>query len=473
VDDNVFGDVWDVDPILGAAYVQDRIDYGDLVIDLGLRWDHWDPNTSFPALPGLVDCSLTSLGPQSCNPELTHEIEEAKTKDELAPRLGVAHPITDATQVRLSYGKFYQLPRLQDFFASFLTDFDNAAGGNNNITYGNPRLDFVETTAFEAGITHLISDNLVLDVVGYNRDRRGAVRLEVFQTATIDPTVDERRVFINGDNGNVKGFDLTVSKRYSDYWSTNLAWSLQWARGTTSSPTDWAATGGFGRLFDPLESGGVLLSPPTQLQPEDFDRLHNINWQFTLQFPADFREGTAWGTVLNNFGTFLTYNAQSGTPFTRIDPEGQGFPVEDFGASRLPWFHSGDIRVTKGFDIGDALDLSVFGLVQNFLNHENIIAVNAITGLPDVGGTEFEDSRSPQIPADFLVEGAATGFPLAVSDIVEEWQDEFSRQDLDGNGTITLAESQEVLFRGNRALNNSPLNYGEPRQIRFGAEIRF
>ena len=86
-----------------------------------------------------------------------------------------------------------------------------------------------------------------------------------------------------------------------------------------------------------------------------------------------------------------------------------------FGASRLPWFHSGDIRVTKGFDIGDQLDLSVFGLVQNILNHTNIVAVNPITGLPDVGGTEFEDSRNPQIPGNFLVEGATTGFPLAVT----------------------------------------------------------
>ena len=36
IDDNVFADVWDVDPMLGAAYLQDRLDYGDLVIDLGL-----------------------------------------------------------------------------------------------------------------------------------------------------------------------------------------------------------------------------------------------------------------------------------------------------------------------------------------------------------------------------------------------------------------------------------------------------
>ncbi|HJR52549.1 MAG TPA: TonB-dependent receptor [Gemmatimonadota bacterium] len=468
VDDNVFADVWDVDPMLGAAYVQDRLDYGDLVIDLGLRWDHWDPNTVFPALPGFVDCSITTLGPTQCREA---EVEESTTKDELAPRLGVAHPITDATQVRLSYGKFYQLPQLQHFFSSYLTDIQ-ASGGNNNIQYGNPNLDFIETTAFEAGITHLLNDNLVLDVVGYNRDRKGAIRLDVFQARSIHPELDERRVFVNGDNGNVKGFDLTLNKRYSNYWSTSLAWSLQWARGTSSSPLDWAGTGGFGRLFDPLEGQGVLLTPPTQLQPEDFDRLHNVNWQFTLQFPEDFREGTTLGTVFKNTGAFLTYNAQSGTPFTRTDPDGQGFPVEDFGNSRLPWFHSGDIRLQKGFNVG-GVDLSVFGLVQNFLNQTNVIAVNAITGLPDVGGTEFEDSRNPQIPGNFLVEGATAGFPLEVSDVLPEWQDELSLQDLDGDGTITLAESQETFFRGNIAVNNSALHYGAPRQIRLGAEIRF
>ena len=65
------------------------------------------------------------------------------------------------------------------------------------------------------------------------------------------------------------------------------------------------------------------------------------------------------------------------------------------------------------------------------------------------------------------------GFPLELDDVLAEWRDEFSLPDLDGNGTITLEESQETFFRGNIAFNNSAFNYGEPRQIRFGAEIRF
>jgi len=485
--DRVFADVYNVDPRIGAAYLQDRLDYGDLVIDLGLRWDHWDPNQVFPKYAGVVSCDITPFT-DACTPAEDAPTVQAPTRDEFAPRLGVAHPITDATQVRLSYGKFYQLPRLEDFYSSFLTDF-GAAGGNPNILYGNPNLDFIETTAFEAGITHLITENLVLDVVGYNRDRRGAIRVDVFQPGEIDPAVEERRIFLNGDNGNVKGFDITLNKRYSDYFSTDLAWSLQWARGTTSSPTEFATGNGFGRLFDPLFPGRLLV-PPSELSPETFDRLHNINWQFNLRFPSDFREGTTMGQVFNDFSVYLVYNAQSGQPYTRRALTGQNEPLEDFGSSRLPWVHSGDIRVSKGFSLGDALHLDLFGVVQNFLDTKNILFVNPETGRPDLNGDEFTQSRNPQIPdringQSVFEEGATNAFPIQVTTIVPEFRTNFSKQDLNGDGTITLAEAQEALrlaliASGNTSVGfsgggvgDSPYNYGSPRLFRFGAELRF
>jgi hypothetical protein len=248
----------------------------------------------------------------------------------------------------------------------------------------------------------------------------------------------------------------------------DLAWSLQWARGTTSSPLDWAF--GLGGTPDPLEGPGVLLAPPTQLQPEDFDRLHNINAQFTLQLPEDFADGTAWGKVFENAGLFVTYNAQSGLPYTRISNTNR--PLEDFNASRQPWFHSGDIRLTREFPVG-AIDLVAFAYVQNFLDQVNVLRVNEASGLPDRSGLEFTDSRNPSIPGEYLLPGVATGFPVALDDVVEEWRDEFSRQDLDGDGSITLEESQETMFRAKRSLSNSPFHYGEPRQVRLGIELRF
>jgi len=492
--DRTFADQYEVDPRVGAAYVQDRLDYGDLVIDVGLRWDHWNPNAVFPLFAGVVNCEITPFT-DACSADA--EIVEAPTRNELSPRLGVAHPITDDTQVRLSYGKFHQLPELRHFFSSFLTDF-TAAAQNPNITYGNPNLDYVETTAFEAGITHLISDNLVVDLVGYNRDRRGAIRLDVFQPGEIGPGVEERRVFVNGDNGNVKGVDITLSKRYSNYFSTDLAWSLQWARGTTSSPLAFATGGGFGRIFDPLFPGR-LLTPPTELQPEEFDRLHNVNWQFNLRFPNDFRQGTTVGSILKNFSLYAVYNAQSGLPYTRRSLGGQAEAVEDLGASRLPWLHSGDIRVTKGLDLGSALDVDLFASILNVLDIQNIVALNPTTGRPDLNGDEFQLSRNPVIPNTIagdpvFVDGAVNAFPLAVSSFVPEFRDAFGKNDLNRDGTITLEEAQQNLFNalvasGATAVANAgaagsvgdnlasngdhPYNYGEPRQWRFGVELRF
>ncbi|MGH7558257.1 MAG: TonB-dependent receptor [Gemmatimonadota bacterium] len=481
--DATFADFFDVDPRVAAVYAQDRLDYGDLVIDLGLRVDRWDPNTMFPKFPGIVNCDISAFS--QCSDPATEPLAvvvEGSTRTELSPRIGVAHPITDATQVRLSYGKFHQLPRLIDYFAGHTTDFQ-AAAQNPNILYGNPNLDYVETTAFEAGITHLVSENLVLDLVAYNRDRRGAIRVDVFQPGEVVPG-DERRVFLNGDNGNVKGLDVTLRKRYANYFSTDVAWSLQFARGTTSDPTEFATGSGFGRLFDPLFPGR-LLTPPSELSAESFDRLHTFNIQFQLRFPDDFQEGTTAGTIFKDFGTYVVYNAHSGEPFTRRSLTGQFEPLEDLNESRLPWFHQGDLRVVKGFGVGNALDLEVFAQILNFLDVDNTVRVSPTSGLPDRNGLEFDLSRSPVISSTFKLPDAPEGFPIGLDQIVPEFRSAFAQQDLNGDGTITLEESQETLRLGllasgsgaagfsGGAFGDSPFNYGEPRQYRFGVELRF
>jgi len=479
-----FADLYDVDPRLGAVYAQDRLDYGDLVIDVGLRVDHWDPNTVFPRFAGVVPCEISAFS--QCSDPATEplaQLMDAPTRTELSPRLGVAHPITDATQVRLSYGKFHQLPELRRFFDGFTTDFV-AAAQNPNILYGNPNLDYIETTAFEAGITHLISENLVLDVVGYNRDRRGALRVDVFQPNEIAAGIDERRIAVNADNGNVKGVDVTLSKRYTNYFSFDAAYSLQFARGTTSGPIEFATSGGFGRLFDPLFPGRLAL-PPTELLAESFDRQNTFNLQFTFRFPDDYREGTGLGTALQDFGAYFIYNAHSGEPFTRRSTLGQGEALEKLNSSRLPWFHQGDVRVTKGLDLGGALDLEVFASVINFLDIENVLLVNPSSGRPDASGFEDAQSQTPVIPADFLLEGAPSTYPFTLdTDIVEDFRDEFARQDRNGDGILSLEEGRLALREAKQATgdgadfiagNNgdSVFNYGEPRQYRFGVELRF
>ncbi|MGH7550376.1 MAG: hypothetical protein ACREK3_06415, partial [Gemmatimonadota bacterium] len=113
------------------------------------------------------------------------------------------------------------------------------------------------------------------------------------------------------------------------------------------------------------------------------------------------------------------------------------------------------------------------------------VRVNETTGRPDRTGFEEERSMDPRIADNFLTDASDGDYPFDVNaEIVAEWRDEFGRQDLNGDGTITLAEGQESLRQANVAsgqagnfqgavFGDSPYNYGEPRQFRFGAELRF
>jgi hypothetical protein len=93
-------------------------------------------------------------------------------------------------------------------------------------------------------------------------------------------------------------------------------------------------------------------------------------------------------------------------------------------------------------------------------------------------------SSTPTIPADFLTDPEAT-FPFTIeTDIVEEFRSEYAQQDRNGDGVITFEEARETLREAKQAtgdgadfiagnVGDSPTNYGEPRQYRFGVELRF
>jgi outer membrane receptor protein involved in Fe transport len=458
---------WDVDPQVGAAYVQGRVNVGDLVFHLGLRWDHWNPNTTFPLFPGHVDCSISPVPRRLMDCFEGMPVARAPTRNELAPRLGVAFPITDRSQMRLSFGRFHQLPQLGHFFRNHRSHLVVARGG-----FGNPLLEHVETTALEVGLTRVLDENLALEVAAYHRNRRGAIRLDLFPPERIAPTVREVATFVNADNGNVKGVDLTLRQRLAAYWAFDLAWSLQWARGTTSSPTAFIDKG-FGLLFDP-RFPERRLEPPTELSPEDFDRLHSFNGRLELRLPPGWRDGTTLGSLFEDTSLYAVYTAHSGEPYTRTAADGSGSPIEDFNASRLPWSHRGDLRVAKGFELASSIGVDVFALVRNFLDGRDAVAVHPVTGRTDREGLEDQLKLDPFISSRFRTNGTAgNDFPLALDDIAAEHRAALGRQDRDGDGVITREEAIASLGDALVAQSDVVFHYGEPRQFRFGVEVRF
>ena len=104
-----FADFWKEKPVRYAAFVQDRLDIGDVVLQVGLRYDYFSTRASrwngFPRISS--NPALDSL-PPGTDPTVLYVPDDSF--DELSPRIQVAFPVTERTSFRLSYAQAVETP---------------------------------------------------------------------------------------------------------------------------------------------------------------------------------------------------------------------------------------------------------------------------------------------------------------------------------------------------------------------------
>jgi outer membrane receptor protein involved in Fe transport len=110
-------------PILMSAYAQDKIEFNDLVLNLGLRYDYINPNAwQFKDIDAEYDESgnyISGTGMFGGNEQFDEEdTEPSKAYDYFSPRFGVSFPVTDRTIFHAQYGVFYQAPPLTNLYLS-------------------------------------------------------------------------------------------------------------------------------------------------------------------------------------------------------------------------------------------------------------------------------------------------------------------------------------------------------------------
>ncbi|MBS4015803.1 MAG: TonB-dependent receptor, partial [Candidatus Latescibacteria bacterium] len=209
-DPNPFFDSYDFDPLNIAAYVQNRMDFEDLVIRAGLRFDFLDPNAYKRANP--------------TNIEDTSKIA-ALQKFKLSPRLGVSFPIGEQAKFRFSYGHFFQTPA----FRYLYDNIGDAAYRRGNQIIADPDLRAQQTIAYEIGSEVLLTPILAADFTAYYKDIYDLIGIRFI------PAVPTGYYPIqNDDYGNVRGFEVGLIKQLSDYWSGRLSYGLSFAKGTAS-----------------------------------------------------------------------------------------------------------------------------------------------------------------------------------------------------------------------------------------------
>jgi len=406
----IFSDAYIESPLRYGLYVQDRIDLGDVVLDLGVRYDRMDSQIQYPRSPGRVFTDPIRTGDLStaftaadtamaaaCSAALaaadttawsTCNFFTADPRGVLAPSIRVSFPVTDRTGFRLSYAHQLQSPP----FTLLATGVNADLGFTNTNDVFARDLDFGKTILFEFGIRHAFSDDMVLDISAYNKDKVSDITARIMPVW--DPFKRERQninLLTNADFGNVRGVDVRLDRRIGQLFQGTIAYTYQTAKGTGSDPFEYLNT--ISRQISSVT--GDRAPPPQALLTSADNRVHTIAGNLSLNFPAGWRSGTMVGRVLENFGLNATFRFASGLPYTRIINTGAGCPgnacapgngfgssytgTERLNSASMPWVKNVDLRVTRGFRLAGR-DLMVFADLRNLFNWTNLTGLFAETG---------------------------------------------------------------------------------------------
>jgi len=490
----IFLDAYVVHPVQYGLFASDRLDLGDVVLELGLRYDYYDPKALFAATPGFIS-SNPQWNPDAASDDTAYANSLARVftpsvgHKALSPRLRVSFPVTEKTGFRLSYAHQVQTPE----FTTLLTGTNNDLSfTNTNDTFGRD-LKFGKTILFEFGVRHAFSQDLVLDVSAYNKDKVAdyAARILPFVSPRQASETTSVNILTNSDFGNSKGVDMKLDYRVGSYVNTSLAYTLQVSKNTGSDPFTYLNT--FARQVSGLTGDRTL--PPEQAQVTDDDRTHNIVGSMQVGFPADWKKGSALGALAKDVNAFITFYARSGLHYTRLINSGDGQTVphlgfglggraaENLNASTLPWTKNINARVTKGFRVG-RLDVTAYADARNILNFKNLDGAYAETG--DVSNSVLKGKElTPE--RQNLASEAAAAQALSSDGTIDltlgcgGWGDPANCESLrrvearfgDGDGKYTKGEQENALNAYFNAFFGPHRFNGQPRHIRVGFELNF
>jgi hypothetical protein len=498
-------------PKKAGAFLQDRLDIGDLVLEAGVRWDYLDPDTEYPRLPGFVfnvpdslkqgfvrydgasnsyvplfDTPCNAGAPSNPTGVCKNNFIEAETKSEFSPRIGASFPVTPTSTFRLSYGRFVQTPAFFTDAASFaIGTAGTAAGtfgilesinfdlqnGNTNTTFGRD-VELPSTRTFEFGYRQLIGEDLVIDLSAFNKKQRSALssRKLPFEDPTRPGAILFLNVLTNKDFTESNGFEVKLDKALGNILTSNMSYTFLDARGTGSDPEFYEnfilrATTNLSLL-----TGEPSLSPEVLLSLEQ-SRTHSISWTNAMAFPENFAEGTAAGAIFGDVGLYTILTVRSGLPYTKLVNNGQGpvgppsaggIPSSTISGAETPWVFNFDLRATKGFNLG-GLDLQAFADWRNPLNISNNQTVFLETG--NVVNALFRTQQLQVTLAEPSLDGDTEidDFDIAA----ESTDNDFNKFMLlraeqrfgNGDGIFTVEEQEEA--------------FGQVYENQFGVKSRF
>jgi len=382
-----------------------------------------DPVTGETVAPDpgwtLASCSDPAIRSEAAIIAAQDDFEESSTRVQFSPRVGLSFPVTATSNIFFNYAVNTQNPTLNNIYQN--TSIGQEPGealpcGLRGVPrdaaqkaecgpiifsdqfavsfVGNPNLEIERTSTYEVGVLSELGADWALSVVLFNKDQtgltgvgRGGIGVQDIG-ATHGSASLNYLVLINEDFQTVKGVELGLRKRLTDFWAMDVNYSYSQAR-TNAAPPE-------------RERQSLAAEADPTLRREirsEIDIPHRFNGILRFAAGAEVPD-IPGGSALKYSDLAVTLSAQSGIPYTPTTTFRGGtgtaagnslFQLErNSGRGPAAWWVN--LRAQKGVRVGNLI-YSAFLQVDNLFDRKNCFQPLESTGRCDFGARDQDRAR--------------------------------------------------------------------------------
>jgi len=402
-------------PIQFAFYIQNKMEFESMILNIGLRYDYFDPNRMWFERTNYFNLAIDPLYDVSKDPDLNQVDSLGRVKysyenvlnkkriparsfNMLSPRFGVSFPITENSLLHFNYGHYYQMPPLDQMFEflyfrpvnlveKIIAERNLATQENREPNHipsndGDPErvvaytvepLKPQKTIMFEVGIKHNFNDFAVLDVTAFYKDvfDQTDERVGLFDRAVkgYDPFRNQISpnqsfaAYFPGDYGDSRGFEISLRTLFSRFMNIDINYSF--SKSTTGRASPKTVT------FD--QYGNSTYQWDTEVNKRipterSFSRPHILRVNLFLSYP-EYEENSVVNSILSGTSLSILYRFISGQTFTYLQPND---PPDTYDNYRYPASHNFDLKVDKLFRITGTHEITTYLQITNLFNTKNL-----------------------------------------------------------------------------------------------------
>ncbi len=402
-------------PLQAALFLQDKMEFESMILNIGLRYDYFDPNYSWFAPTTLFNLAINPAYDTALDPDkdqidangnvkyafdnvLNKPRQAAKRYSMISPRFGVSFPISDKSLLHFNYGHYYQMPPLDQMFeiGYFRPEYivkkivaeriaaaaegrapahiaSNDGDAERVVGFTNQPLKPQKTIQFEAGFKQSFERIAVVDIVAYYKDvfdqtqeRIGLFDHHIYGWDPFNKVTTPNasyQTYLAGDYGDSRGIEAALHTLFSEVLFFDVNYSF-------SRATEGRATPGVIRYDGQGKATFTWDADVNKRIPveKSFSRPHVLRVNSYLRFPRSNRATTV-DRILQESSLSLLFNYYSGQAFTYLTPTD---PPDTYNNYRFPVIYTFDLKLEKQWQLWGGHAMTWYMNITNLLNKKNL-----------------------------------------------------------------------------------------------------